>query len=138
NTVSLIGMVILIGIVDNDAVVKIDFINQMKREGMSTREAILEAGRARLRPIVMNTITTMLAITPMMLGLGAGAGLEAPLAIAVVGGLFTATVLTLIVTPVVYELVDDLGLRIVRDRTDVLRDASVPGASHLVHTPAAT
>jgi multidrug efflux pump subunit AcrB len=63
-------MVILIGIVDNDAVVKIDFINQMRREGMTTRDAILEAGRARLRPIVMNTITTMLAITPMMLGLG--------------------------------------------------------------------
>lgn len=138
NTVSLIGMVILIGIVDNDAVVKIDFINQMKREGMSTRDAILEAGRARLRPIVMNTITTMLAITPMMLGLGAGAGLQAPLAIAVFGGLFTATVLTLIVIPVVYELVDDLGIRIARERTAAVRDAAMPGAAHLVRTPAAT
>jgi hydrophobic/amphiphilic exporter-1 (mainly G- bacteria), HAE1 family len=137
NTVSLIGMVILIGIVDNDAVVKIDFINQMKREGMSTRDAILEAGRARLRPIVMNTITTMLAITPMMLGLGAGAGLQAPLAIAVFGGLFTATVLTLIVIPVVYELVDDLSLRVAGHRTDERRAAVGTGAAHLGHTPVA-
>jgi hydrophobic/amphiphilic exporter-1 (mainly G- bacteria), HAE1 family len=107
NTVSLIGMVVLIGIVDNDAVVKIDFINQLRREGLPIRRAILEAGQARLRPIVMNTITTMLAVTPMMLGLGQGASLQAPLAIAIFGGLFTSTILTLIVIPVVYELVDD-------------------------------
>jgi hypothetical protein len=112
NTVSLIGIVILIGIVDNDAVVKIDFINQLRREGMATRAAIMEAGRHRLRPIVMNTITTMLAILPMMLGLGAGAGLQAPLAIAVFGGLFTSTILTLLVIPVVYEMVDDLRIRL--------------------------
>jgi hydrophobic/amphiphilic exporter-1 (mainly G- bacteria), HAE1 family len=112
NTVSLIGMVMLIGIVDNDAVVKISFINQLRREGLATRAAIIEAGRARLRPIVMNTITTMLAITPMMLAFGSGASLQAPLAIAVFGGLLTSTVLTLIVIPVVYELIDDLQLRV--------------------------
>jgi HAE1 family hydrophobic/amphiphilic exporter-1 len=125
NTVSLIGLVILIGIVDNDAVVKIDFINQMKREGMNTRDAILEAGRARLRPIVMNTITTMLAIMPMMLGIGAGAGLQAPLAIAVFGGLFTATVLTLIVIPVVYELIDDFSVKMATRRSDGARRVTV-------------
>jgi hydrophobic/amphiphilic exporter-1 (mainly G- bacteria), HAE1 family len=108
NTISLIGIVILVGIVDNDAVIKIDFINQLRREGMATRAAIMEAGKHRLRPIVMNTITTMLAIAPMMLSLGAGASLQAPLAIAVFGGLFTATVLTLLVIPVVYELIDEL------------------------------
>jgi len=123
NTVSLIGMVILVGIVDNDAVVKIDFINQMRREGMSTRDAILAAGRERLRPIVMNSLTAMLAILPMMFGIGAGAGLQAPLAIAVFGGLLTATPLTLIVIPVVYELFDDLQnwlLRRGRKDEDVL------------------
>ena len=108
NTVSLIGIVILVGIVDNNAVVMIDFINQRKAEGAPLREAILDAGRARLRPIVMTTITTMLAIMPMMLGIGAGAGLQAPLAIAVFGGLFTATALTLLVIPVVYESIDEL------------------------------
>jgi hydrophobic/amphiphilic exporter-1 (mainly G- bacteria), HAE1 family len=118
NTVSLIGMVVLIGIVDNDAVVKIDFINRLRREGVATREAIMEASRARLRPIVMNTVTTMLAITPMMIGADAGASLQAPLAIAIFGGLFTSTILTLILIPVAYELVDDgrvwLGARLDR------------------------
>ena len=112
NSVSLIGLVILVGIVDNDAVVKIDFINQLRREGLGVRAAILAAGRERLRPIVMNSLTAMLAILPMMFGIGPGAGLQAPLAIAVFGGLFTATALTLIVIPVVYELLDELQVRV--------------------------
>jgi HAE1 family hydrophobic/amphiphilic exporter-1 len=114
NTISLIGVIILVGIVDNDAVVKIDFINQMRREGMTVRQAIMAAGRARLRPIVMNTLTVMLSILPMMFGVGAGAALQAPLAIAVFGGLFTATALTLIVIPVVYELIEESSLRVRR------------------------
>jgi hydrophobic/amphiphilic exporter-1 (mainly G- bacteria), HAE1 family len=108
NTVSLIGIVVLVGIVDNDAVVKIDLINQLRREGASVRDAIIEAGQARLRPIVINSLTTMLAITPMMAGIGKGASLQAPLAIAIFGGLFTSTLLTLIVIPVIYSLLDDL------------------------------
>jgi hydrophobic/amphiphilic exporter-1 (mainly G- bacteria), HAE1 family len=114
NTVSLIGIVVLIGIVDNDAVVKIDLINQLRREGMPLREAVVEAGRARLRPIVMNSITTMLAITPMMLGFGQGTALQAPLAIAIFGGLFTSTALTLVVIPVVYETLDDVRDRVLQ------------------------
>ena len=112
NTMSLIGMVILVGIVDNDAVVKVDFINQMRREGMSRREAIFAAGHARLRPIVMNTITAMLGLLPMALGVGPGAELQAPLAIAVFGGLLSATALTLVVIPVAYDLLEELGERI--------------------------
>jgi HAE1 family hydrophobic/amphiphilic exporter-1 len=100
-------MIILVGIVDNDAVVKIDFINQMRREGMSVREAIIAAGHDRFRPIVMNTLTVMFSVLPLMFGFGSGAALQAPLAIAVFGGLFTATALTLIVIPVVYELIED-------------------------------
>jgi HAE1 family hydrophobic/amphiphilic exporter-1 len=107
NTVSLIGIVILVGIVDNDAVVKIDFINQMRREGLNTRDAIRAAGHARLRPIVMTSVTTMLGVLPMMLGFGTGGGLQAPLAIAVFWGLLASTALTLIVIPVVYEMLDD-------------------------------
>src|SRR5687768_572451 len=107
NTVSLIGMVVLVGIVDNDAVVKVDFINQMRRKGMSVRDAIREAGHARLRPILINTITALLGLLPMALGIGPGAELQAPLAIAVFGGLLTATALTLIVIPVVYDLLEE-------------------------------
>jgi len=109
NVVSIIGLVILVGIVNNDAVVKVDFINQMRDEGMSTRNAVLAAGQARVRPIVMNTITTMVAVLPMMLGIGAGANLQAPMAVAIFGGLVTSTVLTLLVLPVFYEIFDDAG-----------------------------
>ncbi|HEX6912825.1 MAG TPA: efflux RND transporter permease subunit [Longimicrobium sp.] len=112
NTMSLIGMVILVGIVDNDAVVKVDFINQMRREGMGRREAIFAAGHARMRPIVMNTITAALGLLPMALGVGPGAELQAPLAIAVFGGLLSATALTLVVIPVAYDVLDEAGERI--------------------------
>lgn len=108
NTMSLIGMVILVGIVDNDAVVKVDFINQMRRQGMSRHEAIRAAGHARLRPIVMNTVTAMLGLLPMALGIGPGGELQAPLAIAVFGGLLSATALTLVVIPVSYDLLEEL------------------------------
>ncbi|HEX6134559.1 MAG TPA: efflux RND transporter permease subunit [Longimicrobiales bacterium] len=135
NTVSLIGIVILVGIVDNNAVVMIDFINHARSEGASVHDAILEAGRARLRPIIMTTITTMLAIMPMMLGLGAGAGLQAPLAIAVFGGLFTATALTLLVIPVVYESIATAQARLARRRvpvhhTGAQRPAAGPALEH--------
>ncbi len=112
NTMSLIGSVILVGIVVNDSIVKVDFINQARRQGMPLREAILEAGRVRLRPIVMTTVTTVLGLTPMALGIGRGADLRAPLAIAVIGGLLVATILTLIIVPVVYSLVEGIKVRV--------------------------
>ena len=104
NAMSGIGFVILIGIVVNDAIIKVDFINQKRAEGATKRHAILEAGRLRLRPIIMTTITTVFGLLPMALGWGAGADLRAPLAVAVIGGLISATFLTLIVVPVVYSL----------------------------------
>jgi HAE1 family hydrophobic/amphiphilic exporter-1 len=112
NTMSLIGMVILVGIVDNDAVVKVDFINQMRREGMSRRDAVFAAGHARLRPIVINTLTAMLGLLPLALGIGPGAELQAPLAIAVFGGLLSATALTLVGIPVAYDLLEEAGERL--------------------------
>lgn len=116
NAMSGIGLVILIGIVVNDAIIKVDFINQRRSAGATKREAILEAGRLRLRPIIMTTVTTVLGLTPMALGLGAGADLRAPLAIAVIGGLISATLLTLIVVPVIYSLLvapgEPVGARI--------------------------
>ena len=112
NTMSLIGLVILVGIVVNDAIVKVDFINQARKQGKELRAAILEAGRVRLRPIVMTTVTTVLGLTPMALGIGRGADLRAPLAIAVIGGLISATALTLVVVPVAYDLFEDLRGRL--------------------------
>ncbi|MEE9208467.1 MAG: efflux RND transporter permease subunit [Gemmatimonadota bacterium] len=109
NAMSGIGLVILIGIVVNDAIIKVDFINQRRAAGDSKRLAILEAGRLRLRPILMTTVTTVFGLTPMALGWGAGADLRAPLAVAVIGGLISATFLTLIVVPVVYSLLVSPG-----------------------------
>jgi HAE1 family hydrophobic/amphiphilic exporter-1 len=112
NTMSLIGVVILVGIVVNDAIVKVDFIHQAQKQGLALRDSILEAGRVRLRPIIMTTVTTVLGLTPMAMGIGRGSDLRAPLAIAVIGGLVVATALTLIVVPVVYQTVENLRLRI--------------------------
>lgn len=111
NTMSLIGLVILVGIVDNDAVVKVDFMVQCRRKGMSVRDSILEAGRVRLRPIIMTTVTTILGLLPMALGFGEGAELRAPMAITVIGGLTVATALTLVVVPVVYQTMEGVQER---------------------------
>ena len=104
NVMSGIGLVILIGIVVNDAIVKVDFINQRRRAGAPSKAAIIEAGRLRLRPILMTTVTTVLGLLPMAFGWGAGADLRSPLAVAVIGGLLSATFLTLVVVPVLYSL----------------------------------
>lgn len=102
NVMSMIGVVVLAGIAVNDGIVKVDFINRLRRQGLPLREAILMAGRARLRPILMTTVTTVLGLLPMALAIGEGAELGAPLAIAVIGGLSSSTLLTLIVIPVIY------------------------------------
>ncbi|MGH7481674.1 MAG: efflux RND transporter permease subunit, partial [Longimicrobiales bacterium] len=122
NVMSLIGLIILVGIVDNDAVVAIDYINQLRGRGLAVREAIVQGGLARMRPILMTTATTLLGVLPMALGLGRGGELQAPLAITVLGGLFTATALTLIVIPVLYELVERVRQR-ARARLGLAPDA---------------
>lgn len=106
NVISIIGMVVLAGIVVNDAIVKIDYTNQLRKKGMAYREAIMEASRVRLRPILMTTVTTAFGLFPMSLGLGKGSELQQPLAISVIGGLILATFLTLILIPVAYELAE--------------------------------
>ncbi|MCI0690685.1 efflux RND transporter permease subunit [candidate division KSB1 bacterium] len=107
-----IGVIMLAGIAVNNAIVLVDYINRLRAAGMARREAILQAGRDRLRPILMTTATTILALAPLAIGLGEGARLRAPMAIAVIGGLITSTLLTLVVIPVVYELID--GVREVK------------------------
>lgn len=106
NVISVIGMVVLAGIVVNDAIVKIDYTNQLRRKGMELRESIMEASRVRLRPILMTTVTTVLGLFPMSLGLGRGSELQQPLAISVIGGLILATFLTLVLIPLAYEIAE--------------------------------
>ena len=109
NVASLIGLIMLAGIVVNNAIVLIDFILTLRREGMERDKAIIKAGPIRLRPVLMTTLTTVLGLLPMAFATGEGAELEAPLAIALIGGLVLSTVITLIFIPVVYSLVDDMG-----------------------------
>ncbi|MCZ6670681.1 MAG: efflux RND transporter permease subunit [Acidobacteria bacterium] len=106
SVVVMIGTVMLSGIVVNNAIVLIDCINNFRREGMKKLDAIREAGRVRLRPILMTSATTVLGLLPLAIGLGEGAELRAPLAITVIGGLLTSTVLTLVVIPSAYALLD--------------------------------
>ncbi len=101
-----LGGIILAGIVVNNAIVLVDYTNQLRREGHSKREALLQAGQVRLRPIVMTTLTTVLGLIPMAIGWGEGAEVRGPMAVSVMGGLLFSTLLTLIFIPVVYELVD--------------------------------
>ena len=96
----------LAGIVVNNAIVLLDLINQLRQRGMDRLTAIREGARLRLRPIMMTTLTTVLGLLPMALGLGQGAEMRTPMAITVIGGLLTSTFLTLLVVPVMYSLLD--------------------------------
>ncbi|MFQ5709675.1 MAG: efflux RND transporter permease subunit [bacterium] len=109
SVVVFIGLIMLAGIVVNNAIVLIDYINQLRRNGMAKLQAIKEAGQVRLRPILMTTLTTVLGLLPLALGFGEGAEVRAPMAITVIGGLLVSTMLTLVVIPVVYSLVDKKG-----------------------------
>ncbi|MGB1560271.1 MAG: efflux RND transporter permease subunit [Sinimarinibacterium flocculans] len=105
NVVALIGMIVLAGIVVKNGIVLIDLVNRLRAEGQALRPAMIEAGRSRLRPIVMTTLTTVLGLLPMALSGAEGAEVRQPMAITVIGGLLVSTLLTLVVIPVVYTLV---------------------------------
>jgi HAE1 family hydrophobic/amphiphilic exporter-1 len=104
NMLSLIGTVALLGIAVNDAIVKVDTFRRLRSEGLDGTAAILEASRLRLRPILMTSVTTVLAMTPMAIGLGSGEQLQRPLAITIIGGLVLTTLVTLFFTPLLYRL----------------------------------
>jgi len=104
-----IGIIMVVGIVVNNGIILVDYINILRRRGMERNEAILTAGPIRLRPILMTTLSTILALMPVALGIGVGAEAMAPMATAVVGGLLVSSVFTLVLIPVVYTLFDDLG-----------------------------
>ena len=106
SVVSLIGVVLLAGLVVNNAILLVDATNRFRRDGAACLEALRRAGRSRFRPILMTTVTTALGLLPMAIGLGEGSELRAPMAWVVIGGLLASTVLTLVILPVVYRLVD--------------------------------
>jgi HAE1 family hydrophobic/amphiphilic exporter-1 len=103
---SMIGLILLVGLAIKNGILLVDRTNQNREHGMSTHEALLEAGPARLRPILMTSLTIAIALTPTALQLGEGAEMRAPLAATVLGGVISSTALTLVLIPVVYTLIE--------------------------------
>ncbi len=103
-----IGVILLAGIVVKNGIVLVDYINTLRKRGLSRQEAILQAGPIRLRPVLMTALAAMLGMVPIAIGMGEGGELDSPLAVAVIGGLFVATFLTLVIVPVIYTVLEDL------------------------------
>ena len=116
NIMSLIGLIMLMGLVTKNAILLVDFSNVLRGRGLARREAVIQAGRTRLRPIVMTTAAMVFGMLPLALGIGSGGEMRAPMARAVIGGLITSTLLTLVVVPVVYTLLDDVTAWFARRR----------------------
>ena len=112
NIYSLIGLILLMGLVKKNAILLVDYTNVLRERGLPRREAILQAGPIRMRPILMTTFAMVFGMLPIALGVGEGAETRAPMGIAVIGGLLTSLVLTLVVVPSCYELLDDLQTKI--------------------------
>jgi multidrug efflux pump subunit AcrB len=104
---SLIGVIMLMGLVTKNAILLIDFAKQRRAEGADRNQALIEAAVVRMRPIMMTTVAMIFGMLPLALGLGPGAEARAPMAHAIIGGLITSTILTLVVVPVAYTLIDD-------------------------------
>jgi HAE1 family hydrophobic/amphiphilic exporter-1 len=111
SVVAFIGVIMLAGIVVNNSIVLVDYINQLRARGYSLRESVIEGGKTRLRPILMTALTTILALTPLALGLGTGGEAWSPMARSVIGGLSASTILTLLVIPVIYTYLSPKRLR---------------------------
>ncbi|HZK40455.1 MAG TPA: efflux RND transporter permease subunit [Atribacterota bacterium] len=112
NVMSYIGIIMLVGIVVNNSIVLIDYINILRKKGTERNEAIILGGETRLRPILMTMLTTVLALVPMALGTGEGAELRAPMAITIIGGLTSSTFLSLIIVPIFYTFLDDISQKV--------------------------
>lgn len=106
SVIAMVGFVMLAGVIVNNGIVLVDYINQLRRRGMEKREAIVEAGRTRLRPILMTALTTILGLSTMAMGLGMGGDMVQPMAIVTIGGLLYGTLLTLFVVPCIYDLLN--------------------------------
>ncbi|MBE9610502.1 efflux RND transporter permease subunit [Chitinilyticum piscinae] len=126
NIFSVIGIIMLMGLVTKNAILLVDFVNHLRQQGYQRAAAIAEAGRVRLRPILMTTAAMVVGMLPLALAIGEGAEARAPMAHAIIGGLITSTLLTLVVVPVVFTYLDDLGCWLLRRWR---KDSSVPRVS---------
>jgi HAE1 family hydrophobic/amphiphilic exporter-1 len=128
NVMTMIGVIMLMGLVTKNGILLVDFTNQRRAEGADRRRAILDAARIRLRPIIMTTVAMIFGMLPLAFALGEGAEQRAPMARAVIGGLITSTLLTLFVVPVVYTLLDDVTGWVRRRRAHGLAEPSLEPA----------
>jgi HAE1 family hydrophobic/amphiphilic exporter-1 len=110
NLFSIIGFVMLMGLVTKNAILLVDFANQARKEGMERNAALLEAAHVRLRPILMTTLAMVFGMVPLALGLAEGSEQRAPMGQAVIGGIITSSILTLVVVPVIYTWLDDFAV----------------------------
>jgi hydrophobic/amphiphilic exporter-1 (mainly G- bacteria), HAE1 family len=120
NIMAIIGVIMLAGIAVNNSIILIDRINQLIKDGLDRRSAIILAGQQRIRPIIMTSLTTILALLPLTIGLGESASLRSPMALAVIGGLVTSTLLTLVVIPCVYDVLDRVRTVFVRTPVEAI------------------
>ena len=102
--IALLGMLILVGVVVNNGIVFIDFTNRLRKDGMERHDALIEAGKTRMRPILMTALTTILGLMTMLFGLGTGTDMLQPMAAVMIGGLTYATALTMFVVPLLYDI----------------------------------
>jgi HAE1 family hydrophobic/amphiphilic exporter-1 len=109
NVITMIGIILLMGLVTKNAILLVDYTNTLRRKGKTRLDALLEAGPVRLRPILMTTAAMIFGMLPIALALSEGSELRAPMAVAVIGGLITSTLLTLVVVPVAYTLIDSIA-----------------------------
>jgi HAE1 family hydrophobic/amphiphilic exporter-1 len=125
---AIIGMILLMGLAVKNSILLVDFTNRLRAQGLSRQEALLIAGPTRLRPILMTTLSLILGMTPVALGLGAGGSFRAPMAIAVIGGLITSTLLTLVIVPVFYSILDIVESKFRRPMETAVQVAPAPAA----------
>jgi len=111
DTVAFIGLIMLMGLVTKNSILLIDFTNVLRKKGYNRFDAIVEAGSTRLRPIIMTTLAMILGMVPVAFGFGTSTDFRAPIGYTIIGGLISSTLLTLVIVPVVYSLIDDITMK---------------------------
>ena len=121
--IAMIGFVMLSGIIVNNGIVLVDYTNQLRAEGMEKRQALIQAGKDRLRPIIMTALTTILGLSTMAAGVGMGSDMVQPMAVVTIGGLIYGTLLTLFVVPCIYDLLNRKKYKTAEEDLPEVKDA---------------